>query len=284
MTGSFHVPVMLPQVMELFAQAGGDGKTVLDCTLGAGGHALAMLESGKVTAYRGIDADPEALERARGRLFAYADKTDFILGFFDQVLASISGTFDFILFDLGLSTHQFEDSSRGFSFLREEALDMRLSPDLEDSAFEIVHREREDILANLIFQYGEERYSRQIAKAICKARTRSPIRSSAALAGIVASSVPPSYRHGRIHPATRTFQAIRISVNDELGREARGLEIASKLLSPGGILAVISFHSLEDRIAKRFCKDFAKSRGLQELNKKPLVPRDRKSTRLNSSH
>jgi len=271
-TGEYHVPVMVPQVMELYARVSANPRKVLDCTLGAGGHALEMLKSGGVEKYIGIDADPEARRRAEARLAAYSQVLELRPGFFDEVLQGLGGSFDFILFDLGLSMHQFEDSARGFSFLREEALDMRMSPEQETSAFDIVNSTREEDLANLIYAYGEERYSRHIAKAICKARARGQVRTSAALAQIIADAVPPSYRHGRIHPATRTFQAIRISVNDELGREERGLALAADLLAPGGILAVISFHSLEDRIAKRFCKDLAKSKGLSELYKKPLVP------------
>ena len=163
-----------------------------------------------------------------------------------------------ILLDLGVSMFHFVESGRGFSLsARDEALDMRLSPDLPRSAADIVNEEREEELARLIYEFGEERLSRRIARAIVEARRQSPIRTSGRLEEIVFSAVPASYRHGRIHPATRTFQALRIAVNDELGRAARGLARAARILAPGGRVAVITFHSLEDRIAKTVFKTLA---------------------------
>ena len=179
---------------------------------------------------------------------------------------------DFMLFDLGLSMHQLQGSGRGFSFAVDENLDMRFSPDAATSAFDLVNSTREDELADIIYKYGEEKLSRRIAKAICEARKRAPIRTSAALAYIIGGAVPASYRYGRIHPATRTFQALRISVNDELGREERALSTAAGLLAPGGILAIISFHSLEDRIAKLLCREYKRNRGYEEIYNPPLTP------------
>ncbi len=157
---------------------------------------------------------------------------------------------DRILFDLGISMHHYLESGRGFSFGKDEPLDMRLSPEAPRSAADIVNGEREDKLADLIFEFGEERFSRRIAHAIVLARHIAPIATSARLEEVVFASVPQSYRHGRIHPATRTFQALRIATNDELGRAWRGIALAATMLAPGGRLAVITFHSLEDRIAK----------------------------------
>ncbi|HEY9053836.1 MAG TPA: 16S rRNA (cytosine(1402)-N(4))-methyltransferase RsmH, partial [Rectinemataceae bacterium] len=178
---------------------------------------------------------------------------------------------DFILFDFGISMHQLKGSNRGFSFSADEPLDMRMSPGLERSAADIIATAREEELADLIFRFGEERLSRRIARAICEARRRSRIAGTAALASIVASAVPASYRHGRIHPATRTFQALRIAVNDELGRIERALPLAAGLLSEGGVVAIIAFHSLEDRISKRFCRAMAQD-GFEELYRSPRVP------------
>jgi 16S rRNA (cytosine1402-N4)-methyltransferase len=281
-----HKPVMLKEVLSFFAGLQNSSPLVLDCTLGAGGHAQAILETSPTASYIGIDADPEALERSARRLSAFSDRLSLREGFFDEVLASYSAALlsetaevakslrrpDFILFDLGLSSHQYLGSGRGFSFSADESLDMRLSPRLEDSAADIVNRLAEDKLADLIFKYGEERYSRRIARAIGDARRNAPIRSSAALASVIAKAVPPAYRHGRIHPATRSFQAIRIVVNGELEREERALALAAGLLAPGGVLVVIAFHSLEDRISKHFCREYGKNRGFEELCRSPLVP------------
>jgi 16S rRNA (cytosine1402-N4)-methyltransferase len=275
----FHIPVMLNEILSLFRMVSRPDPFVIDCTLGSGGHAQAILSSSPGCSYMGIDADPEAVERAASRLESFSGRLRIYTGFFDEVLAEYLSDpgcrkADFILFDLGVSMHHFKDSGRGFSFTHDEPLDMRFSPSLDESAYDVVNGRREEELADIIFKYGEERYSRRIAKAICAARSRSPVRTSAALAEVIARSVSPSYRHGRIHPATRTFQALRIWVNSELEREEKALNSAARLLSPGGILAVISFHSLEDRIAKHFCKHHAKIEGFEDIFKKPLQPGD----------
>jgi 16S rRNA (cytosine1402-N4)-methyltransferase len=276
-----HKPVMVREVLSFFAMLQNSSPLVLDCTLGAGGHAQAMLDASPAASYIGIDADPEALERSSRRLSTFSERLSLKEGFFDEVLASLSETAkadtkfrkpDFILFDLGLSSHQYLGSGRGFSFSADERLDMRLSPRLEDSAADIINKLPEDKLADLIFKYGEERYSRRIARAIVEARRNAPVRSSAFLASVIAKAVPPAYRFGRIHPATRSFQAIRIAVNGELEREERGLALAADLLAPGGILVVIAFHSLEDRISKHLCRDYGKTKGYDELCRSPLVP------------
>jgi len=270
-----HKPVMLKEVLSFFSMITNPSPLVIDCTLGAGGHAEAILESSPSARYVGMDADPEALERSGRRLKAYSERLELHEGFFDEVLPSLSEKgykADFILFDLGLSTYQYLDSGRGFSFSAEEHLDMRLSPGIDTTAADLIQRLPEEKLADLIYKYGEERYSRRIARAIVESRKNAPIRSSSLLASVIARSVPSAYRHGRIHPATRSFQALRIVVNSELEREERALETAAAMLAPSGIVAVISFHSLEDRVAKRFCKDFSRNKGFEELCKTPLVP------------
>lgn len=274
-----HKPVMLAEVLEYFGMVGKSDALALDCTLGAGGHAEAILSAAPAAHYIGIDADPEARARSAARLASFADRLEIRAGYFDEVLAAMAAEAepkrpDFILFDLGLSSHHYFDSNRGFSFAADEPLDMRFSPEAENSAADIVNGAREDELADLIFKYGEERYSRRIARAIVDARRLAPVRTSGVLASIIAGAVPGDYRHGRIHPATRTFQALRIAVNSELEREERGLTLAAAMLAPSGILVVISFHSLEDRVAKLLCRDCGRNKGYQELCKTPRVPTD----------
>ncbi len=278
-TSQYHVPVMLEEVLELFGRLERSSPLVVDCTLGAGGHAQAILEKSPDAAYVGIDADPEARQRAGDRLAAYTKRLEIRAGFFDEVLAdwqndTVQAKPDFILFDLGTSMHHFADSQRGFSFMSDQPLDMRFSPDLELSAADIVNRTRENDLADLIFKYGEERNSRRVAHSIVEARKISPIRSSGVLSSVVSDAFPSAARRGRIHPATRTFQALRIAVNDELGREERGLAAAASIIAPGGIIVIISFHSLEDRIAKHFCREYGREKGYAELFKTPRIPSD----------
>lgn len=284
-----HVPVMLEEIRSALAPGAGS-TSMLDCTLGEGGHAQSFLSSWPQLSYAGIDADPVIQAKARERLAPFGDRMAFHLGFFDEVIARMLAEVesagasepkgpgprrpDRILLDLGVSMFHFAESGRGFSHsAKEETLDMRLSPDSPRSAADIVNGEREEELARIIYEYGEERLSRRIARAIVEARRGSPIRTSGRLAEIVFSAVPPSYRHGRIHPATRTFQAIRIAVNDELGRAARGIALAARLLAPGGRMAIITFHSLEDRIAKNLLKILAGrlDRSLAPVEARPII-------------
>lgn len=272
-----HTPVMLEEVLALFEALGNPRANVLDCTLGSGGHAEAILSRYPLARYTGIDADPSACARATARLASYSDRLTVLQGYFDECLATLNDDKtrarpDFILFDLGVSMFDFFDSGRGFSFLRDEPLDMRFSCDAGRTAADIVNQSDEKSLADIIYEFGGERHSRRIAKAIVEARKVSPIRGSAKLADIVSGAVPPEYRHGRIHPATKTFQALRINVNDELGREERALALAASMLAPAGIMAVISFHSLEDGIAKRYFRELAARGDVSLLRKKPSVP------------
>ncbi len=244
-----HLPVLYDRVLEFLApQPGG---RYIDATVGAGGHAWGILEAsdpdGRLLA---LDADPAALAVARERLAPFGERVTLMHANFDR-LAQVAEEHGFekvdgILLDLGLSSLQLADAQRGFSFQLEGPLDMRFDPRTRRTAADLVNRLSEEELADLLKRYGEERYARRIARAIVRHR---PIRTTRELAELVARNVP---HRGRIHPATRTFMALRIAVNDELGALERALPQAVGLLRPGGRLAVISFHSLEDRIVKEF--------------------------------
>jgi len=244
-----HAPVLLNEVVDhLAVQPGG---RYVDCTVGAGGHAAAILDAAAPGGLLlGLDADPGALEVARERLAAFGASVRLVNANFTELrrvclqnsLVPVHG----VLFDLGLSSMQLA-GGRGFSFQEEAPLDMRFSPNQALSAYEIVNQYREEDLAEVVRRYGEEPAARRIARAIVRAR---PIENSAALASVVLRALPGPRR--RIHPATRTFQALRIAVNDELGALREGLRQANEVLGHGGRLVVISFHSLEDRIVKQF--------------------------------
>lgn len=244
-----HVPVLFQEVMYWLRP--GPGKRYIDATVGLGGHAQGILErsapDGRLLA---LDIDAQALEWARRRLAEFGERVVFVQGHYAD-LATIARESGFesvegILLDLGVSSLQLGDPSRGFSFQEDGPLDMRLSRDTQLTAAEIVNTWPERELARIIYEYGEERRARQVARAICAGR---PWHSTLQLARAIARVVGHS---GKIHPATRTFQALRIAVNDELTALERALPQALDLLAPGGRLAVISFHSLEDRLVKQF--------------------------------
>jgi len=248
-----HSPVLLDEVLKgLNPQP---GQRLIDGTIGAGGHAQAILKAtapnGQVL---GLDADPSALDIARQRLAPYGDRISLVNANFVQ-LAAVARDYDFlpvqgILLDLGLSSMQLNAVERGFSFQSEGPLDMRYDPSGTSTAADLVNNLSQSDLADLLYQFGEERRSRAIARAIVAAR---PLHSTRELANLVSRAVG-SRQKAKIHPATRTFQALRIAVNDELERLSKVLPKAVTLLSPGGRLAVISFHSLEDRTVKDFFK------------------------------
>lgn len=289
----FHRPVLLNETIALLDPK--PGGVFLDATLGGGGHAAAILERISPNGILvGIDRDPEAIEYARQRLARYGQRVKFVQGDFRDVgsiLASVGITeLDGALFDLGVSSHQLE-SGRGFSFMRDEPLDMRMSPaEGTLSAADVVNTYTESDLAEIIRQYGEERYARQIARAIVERRKSAPIRTTGELVETIISAVGGKYRGLDIHPATRTFQAIRIEVNKELEAIEAGVTGAIEHLKIGGRICVISFHSLEDRIVK---KTFRKLSGhcecppralkcecgarriLQVLTKKPVTPSEK---------
>lgn len=251
-----HVPVLLEEVLAALEPS--PGRRYIDLTVGAAGHARAMLErsspSGRLLA---IDADPAAAAYARSILADYGDRVTVRQGFFDD-LSSVAAETGFvgadgILADLGFSSRQLGDPERGFSFQQEGPLDMRLNPEGESvTAADLVNTLPESELADLFYLYGEERRSRSIARAIVRQR---PLRTTTELANVVSRTVG---QRGRIHPATRVFMALRIAVNDELGALERMLPQAIGLLRPGGRLAIISFHSLEDRIVKDLFRREAK--------------------------
>ncbi len=254
---SHHVPVLLETVLAYLAPH--PGGWYIDATVGGGGHAEAILAASAPDGrLLGIDADPDALGRSHRRLHRFGHRVVLVQGNFDQ-LAYIARRHGFvpadgILMDLGVSTDQLGDPARGFSFLLEGPLDMRMDPSRPRTAADLVNTLSEDELAQLIRTYGEEKHARRIARAIVRAR---PITTTTQLADLIAQVVPR--RPGqRLHPATRTFQALRIAVNDELGALERALPQALDVLRPGGRLVVISFHSLEDRIVKRFFQQEAR--------------------------
>ena len=260
-----HTPVLLEPCLKFLSPVSEPfEKTawMCDSTLGEGGHSNAFLSNFPDLNVIGIDADPVIQKRARERLLPYGDRMHFYSGWFNDFYADYPSEYpkpDLILFDLGISVFHYEKSQRGFSFRYDEKLDMRLNPDSEkESAADIVNNYREEELANLIYLYGEEKLSRRIAKAIIEARTGGKIESSKALAEIIWNAVPSSYRYGQIHPATRTFQALRIAVNSELKHIPQALHNAFNCLNVGGKLGVITFHSLEDRIVKNYFRNLGK--------------------------
>ncbi len=256
-----HTSVLKEEAYEYLVPSGAGG-LFIDATLGEGGHAEYFLNRNEKITIAGIDADESIMRVARGRLEPFGNRIRFFRMWFNQFFADYPADLprpDGILFDLGISTFHYEKSGRGFSFGRDEKLDMRLEKDLEISAADMVNEYPEDVLANIIFEYGDERLSRRIAGKIAAVRKTESITSSRQLSEIVSAAVPPSYRYGRIHPATRTFQALRIAVNGELVRLEQTLEPALAVLTVGGRMAVIAFHSLEDRIVKQFFKEKNKS-------------------------
>ena len=286
-----HTSVLRKEVYE-FLEPKETGGLYIDATLGEGGHAEYFLGSNNVLRIVGVDADVAIMRVAKKRLAGYEGRVTFYNMWFNQFFVSYPNDLDppdGILFDLGISTYHYEKGGRGFSFRRDENLDMRFEEGLEISAADIVNDYPEEELADIIFQYGEERFSRRIAREIVAIRRADRITSSRHLAEVVWKAVPPSYRHGRIHPATRTFQALRIAVNGELIRLEQALQSALTVLKLGGRMAVISFHSLEDRIVKRFFREKNKSctcppewpmckcggeRIVDILTRKPVRPRE----------
>jgi len=252
-----HTPVLLEETIAYLAPRG-DGELMVDGTLGEGGHSYEFLARFPNLRIIGVDADADIQKIARERLAPFGDRIHFYNGwshdFFADLPADIKRP-DTILLDLGVSVFHYERSGRGFSFRKDEALDMRIDPTMGRSAAELIAALPEKDLADLIFRNAEERFSRRIARSIVEARAKGRIETTAALASIVESSVPAAYRRGLIHPATRTFQALRIAVNGELDRLGELLEAALRVLEPGGRIGVVTFHSLEDRIVKNFFRE-----------------------------
>ena len=281
---SRHVPVMSEEV--LFWLAREDRRIFLDCTVGYSGHAEKLLEtSNPDSRLIGFDRDGVAIAASRERLARFGDRVLLIHGHFvdlkRHLAASGMNQVDGILFDLGVSSPQLDEPARGFSFQGDGPLDMRMDQSMSETAADLVNRWPETQLADAIFQFGEERFSRRIASAIVRARERHPLATTKELVSVIEGAVPAKYRHGRLHCATRTFQAIRIAVNHELDCLEPALRDAVDVLSPGGRLCVISFHSLEDRIVKHTFRALSGKDDpeLVVLTKKPQVPSREESDR-----
>jgi 16S rRNA (cytosine1402-N4)-methyltransferase len=268
-----HEPVLLPEAIDLLDPA--RGGVFVDCTVGLGGHSRALLEAG-ATRLIGLDRDRDALAIAAETLRPYADRVELVHADYrdlgrvldERGLPAVSGA----LADLGVSSMQLDDERRGFSFRRDEPLDMRMDQSQGPSAAELLRTADEGELADVIFQFGEERHSRRVARAIVAARREAPIETTGRLAAVVRRAVP---HHGyqRIDPATRTFQALRIWVNRELDGLDAFLGDATRRLLAGARLAVITFHSLEDRIVKHTFRALEKTgEGLRILTKRPVTP------------
>lgn len=273
MTASVHQPVLPDEILKWLAPR--PGGTLVDGTLGGGGHTrLLASQVGKDGLVIGLDRDPAVVVRAETQLrglpvaVAHANYADL-----PEVLAELNlEHVDGIVLDLGLSSDQLLDANRGFSFSAEGPLDLRFDPSSGQGASQLIARLGERQLADMIYRYGEERYSRRIARRIVKEREKQPIRTADQLARIIRASLPHFKTRPRIDPATRTFQALRIAVNEELKWLEVALERLPGCLSPGGRMAVISFHSLEDRLVKNAFRDDAR---LEGLTSKPLVASER---------
>ena len=252
-----HTPVLLAETIEYLAPRG-KRELMVDATLGEGGHSYAFLSNFPDLKIIGIDADPVIQAIAMERLKEFGGRIHFYTGWSHDFFAELPKEIkrpDTILIDLGISVFHYEKSERGFSFRKDEVLDMRIDPSQGISAAELISSIKENDLADIIYYNAEEKYSRRIAKAIVSARSQGKIGTSKVLADIIEQAVPGFYRHGPVHPATKTFQALRIAVNGELSRLEDLLEAALGALEPGGRMGVITFHSLEDRIVKNFFRN-----------------------------
>jgi 16S rRNA (cytosine1402-N4)-methyltransferase len=247
-----HEPVLLSEVLQIFAQT--ERGTLVDATFGMGGHSSAILDQHPDISILGIDRDKETVEAARERMKRFGKRCTIVYGNFADIIQIAAGVGPIagVLADLGVSSMQFDSETRGFSFRFDAPLDMRMDPDSGDeTAAELLATRTQDEIANIIYEYGEERASRRIARRIIERRERGePVETTKQLADLVAGAVRTNPKD-KIHPATRTFQALRIAVNDEIGILDDFLKDAIELIEPDGIVAIISFHSLEDRIVKQ---------------------------------
>lgn len=274
---NFHLPVLGQEAC--FWLLSGQPATILDCTVGYGGHAEMLLTSSSTgTTVIGLDKDFQAIDFCRRRLNRFGGWIVLRQGSYRDLKSHLTeigiATVDGVLFDFGVSSPQLDDPSRGFSFQREGPLDMRMDQTIGETAADLVNHRPEHELADIIFQYGEERYARRIARAIVRERQCRSVETTGALVSIIVQSVPASYRHGRIHCATRTFQALRIAVNHELDFLESSLRDATEVLASGGRICAISFHSLEDRIVKHTFRSLSQGpeATLSILTKKPVCP------------
>jgi 16S rRNA (cytosine1402-N4)-methyltransferase len=256
-----HISVLASEIIEgLQVRPGG---CYLDATLGGGGHSELILQAAPEVKLVGIDRDQQAIVATQERLTAYGDQVSFWQGNYADYQPTQK--FDGIIADLGVSSVHLDIADRGFSFRNEAPLDMRMDTSQELTAAEIINYWKEKDIADIIFRYGEERLSRQIAKRIVENR---PIETTTALAEIISGAVPKAYRYGRIHPATRSFQGLRIAVNEELSSLEKFLAVSPNWLAPGGRIGIISFHSLEDRMVKHTWRE---NEALKVITKKPII-------------
>ena len=267
-----HLPVLADQVRQAFAAlppgVGAAPPRLIDATLGGGGHSALLLQDHPRLEVIGLDQDATARAAAAARLAPWADRLLIVATNFAAF--SPAAPVQAVLADLGVSSPQLDRPERGFSFRAEGPIDMRMNPEAGETAAQLLDRLEEGALADLLFQFGDERLSRRIARRLVAEREAKPWaeRSTSELAYAVAGCYPPKARRGRIHPATRSFQALRIAVNDELGALERLLQRAPDWLAPGGLLAIISFHSLEDRLVKQA---FLGDARLERITRRPLV-------------
>ena len=288
---NIHQPVLMREVVDLLSPRA--GAVIVDGTIGMGGHSEALLSAHPTIEIIGIDRDEDALSIAKKRLASFGDRVRLVHGNYRDCVDLLSALdvdrIDGFLLDLGLSSLQLDRPERGFSFRASGPLDMRMDRTSGASAADLVNDASAEELSGIISRYGEERFSHRIASAIVAARTKGRIETTDELAEIVYDAIPRKFHPPRIHPATRTFQALRIAVNDELSNLESGLEASFSILSAGGVMAVISFHSLEDRIVKGFFRYKAlscicppdlpvcmcdKKVEMEVLTKKPIVPSD----------
>lgn len=276
---SIHKTVLLKEVVDGLSL--GAHSVVLDATFGGGGHSSEVCSRYPTSHVIALDQDKGAWDKAKDKFKGLDCKLSFVNSNFRDLDEALKKEgieqVDGVIFDLGLSSDQLDNSMRGFSFLRDEPLLMTMKEDPKEedlTAGDVVNTWDESNIADIIYGYGEERYARRIARAIVDARSKKRIGTTFELVEIIGSAVPAIYKRGRIHYATRTFQALRIAVNDELGALKHGLDKGFKSLRVGGRMAVISFHSLEDRIVKQFFKNKEKLGELKLINKKPIIASD----------
>jgi len=251
-----HLPVMQARVLELLEPAlTGDSAVLVDATLGLAGHASALLAQHPRLRLIGLDRDPRALAVSTDRLAAFRSRITLVHAIYDAIPDVLReegvDRVDGVVFDLGVSSMQLDEDERGFSYARDTNLDMRMDPTSSLTAADVVNTYSVERLARVLHEYGEERFARRIAAAIVRARSSAPLTSSARLADLVRTAVPAATRRVGGHPAKRTFQALRIEVNDELGALERALPAAVDALRVGGRIVVLAYHSLEDRLVKR---------------------------------
>ncbi len=274
-----HTPVMIQEVLEYLNLK--PGKVIVDATLGMGGHSARIAERlGDTGILVGIDRDQDSLAAARELLGEKAGKIRFAYGNFsdlDVLLRSLNiESIDGIVFDLGVSSFQLSDAGRGFSFQSDGPLDMRMDRNSYICAYDLVNNLNEEELAHLLKAFGQERWHNRIARILVQERLRHPITTTGELSRIVLSAIPPRFKrfHYRIHPATRTFQAVRIAVNRELESLETAINKVAGFLNPGGRICVISFHSLEDRVVKVTFKKLASEGAIKIITAKPLTPKE----------